>query len=123
MNHLPELSIDTSFLGFDDWSSDCPSPLSSASSISTPATPSSYMNSPYPDYGTYTLDSLEHSLAKAFGNEFPMYQNNSFMEEYTDADSPSAYPSYEHCLPKFHAVTPPDLDFSAFIASLPEYSL
>jgi hypothetical protein len=126
MVHSPsDLTINTSFLGLDDWRSSCPSPLSSASSISTPGTPSSYMNSPCPEYATYTLNSLEHSLAKSFGNEFLGYSStcdSTFSGEYTDAGSPPLYHSFEPCPPKYHMANS-DLDFSAFMPTLPEYSL
>ncbi|RDB22042.1 Repressor ROX1 [Hypsizygus marmoreus] len=120
-NGCPDLSINTSFLGIDDWN--CPSPLSTDSS-SMPATPSSFMGSPSPDaYGSYTLESFEHSLAKSFEGHFPTYPS-SCDSQYLgvfEADSPSAYPTFEPCS-KVHMANQ-DFVFSAFMASLPEYAL
>lgn len=119
------LSIDTSFLRLDDWN--CPSPLSSDSSM--PATPS-LMGSPSPDtYGTYTLQSFEDTLAKSFGSQcFPAYPNSCETQfpgvvQY-ELDSPSVYPSFEQapCCQGVHMANQ-DHDFSAFMASLPEYAL
>lgn len=123
--HTPSnLSINTTY--FDDqWN--CPSPISSGTP-STPATPSSYMGSPCPNnYASYTIESLEHSLAKSLRSN--LYQNTCdlhFSGTYPgEADSPSAYLPYEeeHCNNNNVHMVNQDLDFTAFMASLPEYSL
>ncbi|KAG6852514.1 hypothetical protein C0991_011281 [Blastosporella zonata] len=110
------LSINTSFSGFDDWN--CPSPLSDAS---MPATPS-FMSSPVADaFDTYALQSLEDSLAKSFGEDFPAYGCDSQIISAFEPDS--TYPTFEHeSCSQVHMVSL-DHDFSAFMASLPEYGM
>ncbi|GLB42634.1 putative high mobility group [Lyophyllum shimeji] len=130
------LSIDTSFLALDDWN--CPSPPSSDSSM--PATPYS-MNSPSADtYPSYTLQSFEETVAKSLGAHcFPAYPNNGCHESHESqfpgvvhfdaADSPSVYPTFvdsqgPDCSLGAHVhMANQDHDFSAFMASLPEYVL
>ncbi|KAF8063272.1 hypothetical protein FPV67DRAFT_235120 [Lyophyllum atratum] len=116
-----DLSINTSFLGLDDWN--CPSPLSSDSSM--PATPS-FVGSPHPDaYGSYALQSLEDSLAKSFGGHFPAYPNSceSQFPGVYEPESPSVYPSFEQGPCSQLHMANQDHDFSAFMASLPEYAV
>lgn len=104
----------------------------SAASSSMPATPS-YIDSPSPGaYGTFndSVDSFERSLANSFGDfnlpkQYDLYPSNGdshFSGSYTNADSPPEYPSFEQHHSKTHMASQ-DLDFSAFMASLPEYSI
>lgn len=122
--------LSPSFMCMDDWNR-CSSPFSSASG-SIPTTPSdSFPNSPCPDgYAPY-LEAFEHSFAKSFG-EFPAYPNgtNSHFtgRQFSDPNTPdlstgySFPPSFEQDHSKTHMATQ-DLVFSAFMASLPDYSL
>jgi len=115
------LSINTSFLGLDDWN--CPSPQSADSSM--PATPS-FMGSPSRDaYGSYALQSFEDTLAKSFGEDFRAYPNScdSQFSGVYQPDSPSVYPSFEQGFCSQVHMVNQDHDFSAFMASLPEYAL
>lgn len=116
-----DLSIDTSsFMGLDEWN--CPSPLSSESSM--PTTPS-FMGSPMPSgYGTYGLQSFEETLAESFGG-FPVFPNGyeSQYDAVYQAESPSVYPIYEQDSCSQVHMASQDHDFSAFMASLPEYAI
>ncbi|KAF5376432.1 hypothetical protein D9615_008651 [Tricholomella constricta] len=113
-NHS-NLSIDTSFL--DNWN--CPSPLSSESSM--PATPS-FIGSPVPAYNPYIF---EDTLAKTFAGHFPAYPN-SCEPQYAgtyEAESPSVYPIFDQDSCSQVHMANQDHDFSAFMASLPEYAI
>ncbi|KAG6849299.1 hypothetical protein H0H93_009614 [Arthromyces matolae] len=112
------LSIDTSFPGFDDWN--CPSPLSDASMPSTPA----FMSSPTPDaYGSYTMQSFDDSLAKSFTGHFPAYSSPCDAQIIGAFESEFTYSTLEHeSCSQVHMVSQ-DHDFSAFMASLPEYGM
>ncbi|KAG6916360.1 hypothetical protein DXG01_007196 [Tephrocybe rancida] len=112
------LSIDTSFSNFDDWN--CPSPLSDTS---MPATPS-FMRSPAPDaYSQYSLQSFEDSLAKSFDGHFPSYSNGCDSQIISAFDPDSPYPTFEHESCSQVHMASQDHDFSAFMASLPEYGM
>ncbi|KAG6810230.1 hypothetical protein H0H92_012820 [Tricholoma furcatifolium] len=111
------LSIDTSFPGFDDWN--CPSPLSD---ISMPSTPN-FVGSPAPDaFDPYSLQSFEDSLAKSFTGHFPSYSNGCDSQTIGAFEPNSIYPTFEDPCSQVHMASQ-DHDFSAFMASLPEYNL
>ncbi|KAG6897854.1 hypothetical protein C0992_009991 [Termitomyces sp. T32_za158] len=112
-SNSPGLAIDTSFCGFDDWN--CPSPLSDASMPSTP----SFVSSPSLDaYDPFTLQSFEDTLVKSFSNDFQAYPNgcDSQMMGAFEPDLTYSTGSHIHMASQDH-------NFSAFMASLPEYSM
>ncbi|KAG6900097.1 hypothetical protein C0993_002946 [Termitomyces sp. T159_Od127] len=110
-SNSPGLSIDTSFCGFDDWN--CPSPLSDTSMPGTP----SFVSSP-DTYDSYTLQSFEDSLAKSFSSHFPAYSNGCDSQVMGTFESDLTYDNGSH----IHMASQ-DHDFSAFMASLPEYGM
>ncbi|KAG6872342.1 hypothetical protein C0995_010560 [Termitomyces sp. Mi166 len=104
------LSIDTSFCRLEDWN--CPSPLSDASMPTTP----SFIGSPVPDvYDPYALQSFEDSFAKSFNSHFPAYSSGCDAQ-IMGAFEPDLTYSHIHMASQDH-------DFSAFMASLPEYGM
>ncbi|KAG5719189.1 Repressor ROX1 [Termitomyces sp. T112] len=107
------LSIDTSFCGFDDWN--CPSPLSD---VSMPGTPSFMSSAASVAYDPYSMQSFEDSLAKSFSNHFPAYSNGSDSQIIGSFEPDLTYNSCSH----IHMASQ-DHDFSAFMASLPEYGM
>jgi hypothetical protein len=121
--------LSPSFMGMDDWNR-CSSPFSATSS-SMPTTPTaSFPSSPCPDgYGSYELEAFQHSLAKSFG-DFPAYVNApdpSFTgRQFLDPNTPDLSTGYILAFeqdPSKVGMATQELDFSAFMASLPEYSL
>jgi hypothetical protein len=136
----PPLSIDTSFI--DDWNHSSPSTApssasvtsssSSSSSSSSPSSPS-YPDSPSPssDPYAYTVDSFDPAFTKPFDSQpspFHVYSNTcrTPFEQHGNAgvyiNSPSEYVAFDHEHPKAE-LAHLDLEFSAFMASLPQYSL
>ncbi|KAG6856498.1 hypothetical protein H0H87_003877 [Tephrocybe sp. NHM501043] len=112
------LSIDTSFPSFDDWN--CPSPLSDSSMPTTP----SFMGSPAPDsYGTEYIQTFEDSLSKSFGTHFPAYSTGCDSQIIGTFEPDLTYPTFEHESCSQVHMASPDPDFSAFMASLPEYAM
>jgi len=124
----PPLSIDTSFI--DDWSRSSPSTSASPSTTS-------HLDSPCPSsdpYGSYMLDSFDTTFTKPFDSHsspFQVYSNTcqSPFEQHCGnqgggvyINSPSDFVSFEHDHPKAE-LAHLDLEFSAFMASLPQYSL
>lgn len=123
--------LSPSFMGMDDWNR-CSSPFSAESS-SIPATPSaSFPSSPCLDgYGSYPLEEFERSLAKSFG-EYSAYTNtpeSTFIEpQFLNPSTHDLSTGYDFSSsfaqdPTKVDMATQDLDFSAFMASLPEYSL
>jgi hypothetical protein len=127
-SNTPALSVDTSFV--DDWTR-CSSPTSSM-----PATPQSFADSPYdihtpidacsPFSPGYSLDAFSHESISPFDTNMHLYSGDcaaSFAPHGMNApfvQSDFAAFAFEHPKPELAQL---DLDFSAFMATLPPYTL
>ncbi|KAF5334006.1 hypothetical protein D9611_015100 [Ephemerocybe angulata] len=129
---LPQLHIDSSYVGSDSWSP-CHSPCSpSTNTGSMPPTPA-YSGSPLPDDGyanyhgeappAYTLHhkSIPSNITPS---QFSTYQDATSgyncAGQYTDLQC--AYSTVPHNSHNQHSA-PTDIDYSSFMASLPPYAL
>ncbi|TFK31778.1 hypothetical protein BDQ12DRAFT_671599 [Crucibulum laeve] len=115
-----QLSIDTSFMNMESWTRSS-SPMST-STASMPATP---FDSPSPDYGAYVLEATSDYAMGKFGDlgQYPSYSDSPSVP-FNGCEGYSSSASFAHFEqePKL-LMASADLDFSAFMNSLPPYSL
>lgn len=130
---LPQLHINSSYVGSDSWSP-CHSPCSpSTNTGSMPATPA-YSGSPLPDDGYANYHGVEAPPAYTLHHKsIPSNITPSQFSTYQDAtsgyncagqytDLQCAYSTVPHNSHNQHSA-PTDIDYSSFMASLPPYTL